>query len=102
MFDKMKQLYEMQKQARQLQAQLGEMKVEKTNSDGTLKLTVNGTQKVENLSIDPSWLDPNKKTALEKALRQLMNDAFAEIQKQTAAQAATLMKGLENLKIPGM
>ena len=53
---------------------------------------MNGAQKVESIQIDPSWLSPDKKAALESALVELINDAFEAAQKQSASQAAALMK----------
>ena len=58
MLNQMKQLYEMQKKAKELQRQLEAIKVEKSNSSRTLSATVNGAQKVEAIQIDPSWLSP--------------------------------------------
>ena len=102
MFNQMKQLYEMQKKAKELQKQLEAIKVEKANSDRTLFVTVNGTQRLEALQVDPSWLVADKKTALERALVVLMNEAFDAAQKQSAAQAASLMKELKGLGLPGL
>src|SRR5438132_11690510 len=102
MFDKMKQLYDMQKKARELQRQLESIKVEKATPDNTVRIKVNGTQKVESVIIDSSWLSPDKKSKLENTLCQLINDSFAEVQRTTAAQAADLMKDLKGLNIPGL
>jgi|SRR5579864_4003239 len=102
MKDQMKQLYEMQKKAKDLQKQLEGIKSEKSNSSQSLAVTVNGAQKLESIRIDSSWFTPEKKNALETSLVQLINDAFQEIQKQTAAQAANLMKDLKGLNIPGL
>ena len=102
MYNQMKQLYEMQKKAKDLQKQLEAIKIERTNASQSLGVTVNGSQRVESLRIEPSWFAPEKKNALETSLVQLINDAFNEIQKQTAAQAATLMKDLKGLNIPGL
>lgn len=102
MFNQMKQLYEMQKKAKDLQKQLEAIKIERTNSSKTIGATVNGAQRLESLRIEPSWLTPEKKNALETSLVQVINDAFNDIQKQTAAQAATLMKDLKGLNIPGL
>ena len=102
MYNQMKQLYEMQKKAKDLQKQLEAIKIERTNSSKSIGVIVNGSQRVESLRIEPSWFTPEKKNALETSLVQLINDAFNEIQKQTAAQAATLMKDLKGLNIPGL
>ncbi len=93
MFGNMKQLYEMQKQAREIQKHLESMHAEKTSKDGLLNTTVNGLQRIETLSIDPSYLTPEKKAALEKALIQLINESMEHVQKQATAQAAQMMKG---------
>ena len=102
MFNQMRQLQEMQKKAKELQRQLEAIKMEKTNSSRTLSVTVNGAQHVESIRIEPSWFTLEKKTALETALASLINDAFAETQKQTATQAAALMKDLKGMNIPGL
>ena len=102
MFNQMKQLFEMQKKAKELQKQLESIKVEKTSSDRTLSVVVNGAQKLETLQLDPSWLVPDKKIDLERALVALINDAFDAAQKQCAAQAAALMKDLKGLGLPGL
>jgi|SRR6185437_15528160 len=101
MLNQMKQLYEMQKKAKDLQKQLESVKIEKNNSSRSLAIRVNGAQRVESLRIDPSWFAAEKQNALETSLAQLINDAFEEIQKKTAAQAAGLMKELKGLNIPG-
>ena len=97
MFDKMKQLYEMQKKAREIQRQLESIHAEKVAKDGMLRVRVNGAHKVEEISIDTSYLAPDKKNTLERALCDLINHSFSEIQKQTAAQAASLMQGIPGL-----
>ena len=102
MFNQMKQVYEMQKKAKDLQKQLEAIRIEKTNTSKTLAATVNGAQRVESIRIDPLWLSADKKNALETSLVQVLNDAFEEIQKKTAAQAAHLMKDLKGLNIPGL
>jgi len=102
MLNQMKQLYEMQKKAKELQRQLEAIKVEKYNASRSLSVIVNGAQKVESVQIDPSWLSPDKKAALESALAEILNQAQEAAQKQSAAQAAALMKDLRGLGIPGL
>ena len=98
----MKQLYDMQKKAKELQRQLEAIKIEKKNSSRSLTVAVNGAQKVESIQIDPSWLSPDKKSALESSMVELINEAFETAQKQSATQAAALMKDLKGLGIPGL
>ncbi len=102
MYNQMKQLYDMQKKAKELQRQLESIKIEKKNSSASLAVKVNGAQKLEGIEIDPSWLSMDKKAALETSLTSLINDAFEDAQKQSASQAAELMKGLKGMGIPGL
>ncbi len=99
MFDKMKQLYDMQKKAKDLKKQMESIRVEKTSRDGKVTVAVNGTTQVETLTIDPSYLAPERQQELQKVLKDLINEGFRDIQQQSAAQAAQLMKGLN---IPGL
>lgn len=98
MFDKMKQIYEMQKKAKELQKQMEAIRMDSTSGDGLIKITVNGTNKVESVSIDPSYLTPDRQKDLEKKIKETLNAGFDQIREKTAAQAASLMKGLN---LPG-
>jgi DNA-binding protein YbaB len=102
MFNQMKQLYEMQKKAKELQRQLENIKVEKNNFSKTLTVSANGAQRIENLTIDTGYFSPEKKSDLEKSLVKLINDALEDAQKQSAMQAAALMKDFKGLNIPGL
>ncbi len=102
MLNQMKQIYEMQKKAKELQRQLENIKVEKSNASGSLTARVNGAQKIESISVDASWLTADKKAALESALVEVVNGALENAQKQSASQAAALMKDLKGLGIPGL
>ncbi len=101
MFDKMKQLYDMQKQAKQMKQDLEAQIVEKIALGGKLKVAMNGTFEVQSIHIDESLLNPMQKTALETSLAKLITEITEEIGKKSAAQAMDLMKGM-NLKLPGM
>jgi DNA-binding YbaB/EbfC family protein len=101
MFDQMKQLYELQKKAKEAQKTLDALKCQKTSKDGKIQVTLNGNFKVESLSIDSSLLNPDQKSHIEKTLADLITDAAQDVQKQAASQAMGMMKGM-NLKIPGM
>lgn len=101
MFDKMKQLYDMQKKAKEMQKSVEALKVEKVTEGGKLRIVMNGSFKVEALTIDSSYLAPDKKSALENALVSLISEASEEAGKLSAQQAMAMMKEL-NLKLPGM
>ena len=92
MFDKMKQLYDLQKKAREIQKKLEGIQVEQVQ-DG-IKLRINGLFKVESLEIDPSFLTVDKKAKLENTLSRLFSDAVKEAQKRSAAESKDLFQGL--------
>ena len=102
MLNQMKQLMEMKKKAEELQRQLTKIKVERGNASNTLKATVNGAQRVESISIDASWFDPQKKDALERSMLEVINGAFDDVQRKAAMETASLMQGLKGLNIPGL
>ena len=101
MFNKMKQLYDMQKQAKEMQRTVEKLKVEKSAEGGKIKVVMNGAFKVESLSIDPSYLDPTRKAVLEKTLIELISGAAEDAAKLSAQEAMAMMKNM-NLKLPGM
>ena len=101
MFDKMKQIMEMQKKAKEVQKALGAMKVEKTSPGGKITLVMNGNSQVESLSIDESVFTPEQKKAVEDALVKLITEAGEEVKQQSAAQAMSMMKDMD-LNIPGL
>ncbi len=96
MFDKMKQLYELQKKAKEMQKKLEEITVEE--SSGGIKIKLNGLMRVESLEIDPSYFTPDKKEKLESSLRKLFSDAVESAQKKSASFSQDLLKGLS---LPG-
>ncbi|MGA2775594.1 MAG: YbaB/EbfC family nucleoid-associated protein [Candidatus Omnitrophota bacterium] len=51
MFDKMKQLLEMQKKMQEMKRELENTDFEISSSDGLVKLTMTGAQEVKNISI---------------------------------------------------
>jgi DNA-binding protein YbaB len=101
MFNQMKQMYEMKKKFDEVQKQLETLKVEKTNFTKSLSVKANGTQRVESISIDSSWLSADKKSDLENGLVKIINDALQDAQKTGAMKAAELMKQ-SGLNIPGL
>ena len=92
MFDKMKQMYELQKKAKEIKSKLEGIRVEEM--EGGIKIRINGLFKVESLEIDPSFLSPDKKEKLESLLCRIFSGAVQEVQKRSAAESQSLLKGL--------
>lgn len=98
MFDKARQLYDLQKKARAIQKELKDTEVEAKAASGAVTVVFNGEQHIQEVSIDEEMLQPAKKQELEKALQQ----AIAECVSRVQAIAAEKMKSVAgDLNIPG-
>jgi len=99
LFDKAKQLWELQKKARAIQKELKNTEVEAKAADGKVVVVFNGEQHLQSIEIEPAMLTPDKKRELEKALEQAISEAISRVQ----AIAAEKMKAIAgNLNIPGL
>lgn len=97
MFDKMKQLMDMQKKMQELKKQLDNTNFEIKSSDGFVRIVMNGAQEVQEITIeaDPKELE---KTTLEKSLKDAYNKAI----KRSQEVAASKMKELTGFNLPGL
>lgn len=97
MFDKMKQLMEMQKKVQEIKRQLDSASFEIVSSDGQVKISMNGSQEVKAVLIRDE-LGKIEKTQLEKALLDAYNRAI----KRAQEIAAQKMKEITGFNIPGL
>lgn len=97
MFDKMKQLMEMQKKMQEMKRQLEEANFEVTSADGSVKIMMNGAQEVKSVSIQGE-INATGKSNLEQAVK----DAYNKALKQSHKIAAEKMKGVVGMDLPGM
>ncbi|TSC72069.1 MAG: hypothetical protein G01um101470_425 [Parcubacteria group bacterium Gr01-1014_70] len=84
MFDKLKDLYHLQKQARELQAQLASERVEGVSRDGSFRVTLNGAHEVLGVSIAESAA-MNRET-VERNAREAITDALAKLKNLLASK----------------
>jgi len=98
-FDKFKKIYELQKQAKQIQKELRDTLVEAQSADGKIKVVFNAEQKLESITIDNDYLSPEKKAELERTLANVISDAIFKVQKIAAQKAKEMMGGLG---LPGL
>jgi DNA-binding YbaB/EbfC family protein len=95
MLDQGKMLIE----ARRIQKELRNTKIEVEKADGQIKVLLNGEQKVEDVIIDPELLSSDNELLIKNSLREAFNEAIRKSQ----ALAADKMKGIAgDLNIPGM
>jgi len=101
MFDKAKQLYQLQKKAREVQNQLKNTEVEAKSADGLISVVFTADQKVRSVSIDPSLLREERKSDLEQKLERVISEGLSRVQAVAAEKTKGLM-GDMGINIPGM
>jgi DNA-binding YbaB/EbfC family protein len=80
MFEKLKQIKDLRDQAKKLQDALSTVSAQGSAAWGKVSVTVNGTQQVTGVSIDPSLLTADNKASLESAIKDACNDAAKKVQ----------------------
>jgi len=86
MLNKMKHLYELQKEAKATQKELSETLIEIEGGPGNqIKVTIDGEQNIKSVSIAEVFLSPGKKEEIEEALRTVLQKAITR-SRETAAQ----------------
>ena len=93
--DKAKMIQE----ARRIQKELRNTKIEIEKADGKIKISMNGEQKVEEIYIDPEILSAENELLIRNSLRDAFSEAIAKSQ-QIAAEKMKNMTG--GLGLPGM
>ena len=96
MFDKMKELMEVKRQAESLKRELDAANIEVTEVRG-IKIVINGSQNFKSVEIDPELLNAENKKRLENDLMRALNSAIKKAQNL----AAQKMKAMTGLNIPG-
>jgi len=97
MFDKMKQLMEMQKKMQEIKRELESAEFEVVSSDSLVRITMTAAQELKNISIEKE-LPETDKAVLEKSIK----DAYNKALKRSREIAADKMKSITGLNLPGM
>ncbi|MCA9400780.1 MAG: YbaB/EbfC family nucleoid-associated protein [Candidatus Omnitrophica bacterium] len=90
MFDKMKNLMEMKKQADTMKKELDRSTMECTDVRG-IKIVINGAQMIQQIEIDESWLAQANKQKIEMNMLRAVNAAITKSQKMAAKQMRNMM-----------
>lgn len=101
MLDRMKQLYDMQKKAKQVQKELKETEIEAKSADGAVTVVFNGEVHILRIEIDESLLSPEKKQVLQQTVKNTVSQAIAKAQSIAAEKAKSMMGDL-GINLPGM
>jgi len=97
MFDKMKQLLDMQKKMQAVKRELESANFDVLSSDGLVKITMNGAQEVKEVSIQVDLMSVDK-AILEKSAKDAYNKAI----KRSHDLAAEKMRSVTGLNLPGL
>ena len=80
MFNKLKQVQDLRKKAKELQGNLAQDIVAGESLDGQIKITMDGNQKIQNISIDENILTSDNKEMIEKGMIDAFEKATKEVQ----------------------
>lgn len=98
-FGQMKEMYALQKKAKQLQKELKEMEIEARSAGGEVTVVVSGEMKVVSVDINPDFLGSDNQTTLQTAIKEATNQAMSRAQTESATRMQPLLKGMN---LPGM
>ena len=90
---------EMKAKMEQVQKELDSAVIKAESGKGAVKVTINGQQKIQSLSISPKIIDPEKAEHLEELVLKAVTEAINKSQKLAAKRMGGLTGGL---KIPGL
>lgn len=98
-FGQMKELYSLQKKAKQVQKELKDLEIEARSTGGEVTVVVSGEMKVTNIDLSEAALQSENKRLLETAIKDSVNQAMAKAQSESAARMQPILK---DLNLPGM
>jgi len=98
-FGQMKELYSLQKKAKQAQKELKSLEIEANSANGWVKAVVSGEMKIVDLQISLEALTAENKSELERSIKETIAQALAKAQTESAARLQPLMK---DFNLPGM
>jgi DNA-binding YbaB/EbfC family protein len=97
MFDKMKQLLEMQKSMHELKRRLESSNFDIASGNGMVKISMNAAQKISSVSINGNLAEIDK-AVLEKSICEAYGRALKHAQEIAAGQ----LKGMPGLNLPNV
>jgi len=98
-FSKAKDLYRLQKQAREIQKELKDTEIEAKSNDGWVTVVFNGEQHLTEVTLDADALKPENKKELEK---QILNTVAQAISRSQALAAEKMKDVMGGMGLPGM
>lgn len=90
-FDKLKDINEMRKQAKQIEAQLAQVQVTGKSSGEKIKLTMDGNQNILSVEVDPGIV--GDKSEIGRHIRSALEDLFKQHKKMLQSKFGNMMQG---------
>ncbi len=97
MFNKLKQIKDIRKQAKSLQSQLAEVMIVGKGKGGKIMITIDGNQAVHGVKIEEGMSN----SEIEAGVKDAFNDAVKKLQRELATKMKD-MGGLDALKDLGI
>jgi DNA-binding protein YbaB len=101
MLDKVKEVYQLQKKAKEIQKQLKNTEIEAKSADFKVTVVMTADQKIKTIDIDESLLEKSSKRDLEEKLIKVIAEGMSRAQAVAAEKTKGLM-GEMGINIPGM
>jgi DNA-binding YbaB/EbfC family protein len=98
-FGQMKELYSLQKKAKQMQKELKGLEIEAKSTDNLISVVVSGEMKIISIDIDSSLLNEEAKSKVERSLIDTIGQAMSRAQSESASRMQPLLK---DMNFPGM
>ncbi len=98
-FSQAKDLYKLQKQAKQMKAELKNLHIEVDTKD--IQVTVSAEMEIMKVNVGAEWFAPERKMELEKTLLEAINKGLKKAQDVAAEKMRGMMGGM-GMDIPGM
>lgn len=95
----LKQAQKIQSQVTQMQAELGQRRIEASSGGGMVTAVVNGRQELVELRIDPQVVDPKDVEMLEDLIVAAVSEALSRASEMAAEEMRKLTGGLS---LPGL
>ena len=81
-FGQAKDLLKLQKEAREMQKKMKQLRVVGESDDERVRITVNGTQEVEDIEIADDLMNADSKKDLIKGVKAALKDSQKKLQKE--------------------
>ena len=94
-----KMAQQMQAEMARVQAEVEALIVETSAGGGAVKATVNGSQEVVSITIDPAAVDPDDVDMLQDLITAAINDGLHQVRDIAAEKMARVTGGL---RLPGL